>query len=125
MMIAACCLMISTIGSASAVTIWGFVSWRFLGGVGVGLAMMTSPIYIAELAPPHIRGSLVNVNQLSNVIGINLAVIVSYFFSFDGWGWRWMFSSQAVPVILLIIGLLLIPESPRWLAAQEPDDRST
>ena len=118
MMIAACFFMISTIGSALAATIWGFVFWRFLGGVGVGLAMMTSPIYIAELAPPHLRGSLVNVNQLSNVIGINLAVIVSYLFSFDGWGWRWMFASQAIPVILLIFGLLLIPESPRWLAAK-------
>ncbi len=91
---------------------------RFLGGVGIGLAMMSSPIYIAELSPPHMRGSLVNVNQLANVIGINLAVIVSYFFSFEGWGWRWMFGSQAVPIIFLIIGLILIPESPRWLAAQ-------
>lgn len=118
MMIAACCLMISTFGSAFALTIWSFICWRFLGGIGVGLAMMTSPIYIAELAPPHLRGSLVNVNQLSNVIGINLAVIVSYFFSFDGWGWRWMFGSQVVPVFLLVIGLLLIPESPRWLAAK-------
>ena len=118
MMISACFFMVSTIGSALAATIWGFVFWRFLGGIGVGLAMMTSPIYIAELAPPHLRGSLVNVNQLSNVIGINLAVIVSYLFSFDGWGWRWMFASQAVPVILLIFGLLLIPESPRWLTAK-------
>jgi sugar porter (SP) family MFS transporter len=118
MMVAACFFMVSTIGSALAATIWGFVFWRFLGGVGVGLAMMTSPIYIAELAPPHLRGSLVNVNQLSNVIGINLAVIVSYLFSFDGWGWRWMFASQAVPVVLLILGLMLIPESPRWLAAK-------
>lgn len=118
MMLAAMFFMVSTIGSALAVGIWDFGVWRFLGGVGIGLAMMSSPIYIAELSPPHMRGVLVNVNQLSNVIGINLAVIVSYFFSFDGWGWRWMFASQAVPVVLLIVGLLLIPESPRWLAAR-------
>ena len=118
MMIAACFFLISTAGTALAETIWSFVFWRFLGGVGVGLAMMTSPIYIAELSPPQLRGTLVNVNQLSNVIGINLAVIVSYLFSFDGWGWRWMFASQGVPVILLIGGLLIIPESPRWLAAK-------
>jgi len=118
MMLAALFFMISTIGSAFAIGIWDFAVWRFLGGVGIGLAMISSPIYIAELSPPHLRGVLVNVNQLSNVIGINLAVIVGYLFSFDGWGWRWMFGSQAVPVALLIAGLLLVPESPRWLASR-------
>ncbi len=118
MMLAAFFFMVSTIGSAFAFGIWDFAVWRFLGGVGIGLAMISSPIYIAELSPPHLRGVLVNVNQLCNVIGINLAVIVGYLFSFDGWGWRWMFGSQAVPVALLIVGLLLVPESPRWLAAR-------
>lgn len=118
MMLAALFFMVSTLGSAFAFGIWDFAVWRFLGGVGIGLAMISSPIYIAELSPPHLRGVLVNVNQLSNVIGINLAVAVGYFFSFDGWGWRWMFGSQAVPVALLIVGLLLVPESPRWLAAR-------
>lgn len=117
MMVAAVFFMISTIGTALAGGIRDFAIWRFVGGLGIGLAMMSSPIYIAELSPPHKRGMLVNVNQLSNVIGINLAVIVSYFFSFEGWGWRWMFASQAVPVLFLMAGLLLIPESPRWLAA--------
>ena len=118
MMIAAISFMVSTIGCAFSYSIEQFALWRFIGGMGIGLAMISSPIYIAELSPAEVRGSLVNVNQLSNVIGINLAVLVSYFFSFEGWGWRWMFGSQAVPVLLLIIGLLLIPESPRWLAAQ-------
>jgi len=118
MMLAATCFMVSTIGTAFTETIWYFAFWRFLGGIGIGLAMISSPIYIAELSPPHIRGSLVNVNQLSNVIGINLAVIVGYFFSTGENGWRWMFGSQAVPVLFLILGLLLIPESPRWLAAK-------
>lgn len=117
MMIAAVLFMISTIGTAFAAGIWDFAVWRFVGGLGIGLAMMSSPIYIAELSPAHKRGVLVNVNQLSNVIGINLAVIASYFFSFEGWGWRWMFASQAIPVIFLMVGLLLIPESPRWLVA--------
>lgn len=117
MMASALFFMISTIGCAFAVTAWDLCFWRFLGGIGIGLAMMSSPIYIAELSPAHLRGRLVNVNQLSNVIGINLAVIVSYFFSFEG-EWRWMFASQGVPVILLIMGLVSIPESPRWLAEQ-------
>lgn len=118
MMLAAGFFMISTLGTAFAFGIWDFALWRFMGGIGIGLAMMSSPIYIAELSPPYMRGVLVNINQLSNVIGINLAVVVGYLFSFEGWGWRWMFAAQAVPVILLIIGLLVIPESPRWLAAK-------
>lgn len=118
MMIAAFCFMISAIGSAFAITIWDFTIWRFLGGMGIGLAMMSSPIYIAELSPPHLRGRLVNVNQLSNVIGINLAVIACYFFSFKSLGWRWMFGTEALPIAILLVGLTLIPESPRWLTAQ-------
>ncbi|MCO5235194.1 MAG: sugar porter family MFS transporter [Chitinophagaceae bacterium] len=118
MMVAALFFMVSTMGTALAADIWSFSVWRFVGGLGIGLAMMSSPIYIAELSPPHKRGVLVNVNQLSNVIGINLAVVVSYFFSFDGWGWRWMFASQAIPVLFLMVGLMLIPESPRWLASK-------
>ncbi|WP_341837517.1 sugar porter family MFS transporter [Chitinophaga pollutisoli] len=118
MMLASFFFMISAIGSGLALGIWDFALWRFLGGVGIGLAMMSSPIYIAELAPPHLRGVLVNVNQLSNVIGINLAVIAGYLFSFDGWGWRWMMFSEGLPVVFLVMGLLVIPESPRWLVAQ-------
>ncbi len=117
MMASAVFFMVSTIGCALASSIWALCFWRFMGGIGIGLAMMSSPIYIAELSPAHIRGKLVNVNQLSNVIGINLAVIVSYFFSFNG-DWRLMFASQGVPIILLIIGLVSIPESPRWLASK-------
>lgn len=118
MMLAAMCFLVSTIGTSLATTIWHFIFWRFLGGIGIGLAMISSPIYIAELSPPEKRGSLVNVNQLSNVIGINLAVIVGYLFSFGDFGWRWMFGSQGIPVFFLIFGLLMIPESPRWLAAK-------
>jgi len=122
MMIASFCFMISAVGSAFAFSIWDFAFWRFVGGIGIGLAMISSPIYIAELSPPEKRGSLVNVNQLSNVIGINLAVIAGYFLSFDGWGWRWMFGSAIIPTAFLLIGLLFIPESPRWLASKGRSD---
>ncbi|GAA5221028.1 sugar porter family MFS transporter [Membranihabitans marinus] len=115
MMWAAVLFMFSALGSAFALGFWDLCFWRFLGGVATGLAMMTSPIYIAELAPHEYRGALVNINQLSNVIGINIAVIVSYGFSFDG-DWRWMFGAEAFPILLLLIGLFFIPESPRWLA---------
>ncbi|GAA5221045.1 sugar porter family MFS transporter [Membranihabitans marinus] len=114
MMIAALLFMLSAVGSAMAFGVWDLCFWRFIGGVGIGLAMMTSPIYIAELAPVEYRGRLVNVNQLSNVIGINIAVIVSYFFSFQD-DWRMMLGFELIPILILLLGLFFIPESPRWL----------
>ena len=124
MMLAAFVFMASTIGCALAGSIHAFALWRFVGGMGVGLAMISSPIYIAELAPPAVRGSLVNVNQLSNVIGINLAVVVAYLFSGYDQNWRLMLGSQAIPVLCLMLGLLLVPESPRWLASKGRTDEA-
>ena len=118
MMLSALAFLLSTIGCWMAATIGQFVLWRVVGGMGVGLAMISCPIYIAELAPPHLRGPLVNVNQLVGVIGINLAVLVGYLAAEYGGGWRLMFASQGVPVAILIFGLLLVPESPRWLTAK-------
>ena len=93
--IASLCFMASAIGTALPQSPGQFVFWRIIGGVGVGLAATTSPMYIAEIAPAEMRGRLVTVNQLAIVIGINLAVIASYFLSF-GEHWRWMFASEAV-----------------------------
>lgn len=115
MLVSAIMFIVSATGCTFAFGIWDFIFWRVIMGAGVGLAMMSSPIYIAELAPTNIRGWLVNVNQLSNVTGITLAMIVDYFFSFPGWGWRWMFASGIVPSAFLLVGLFFIPESPRWL----------
>ncbi len=118
MFMAAILLIVSAIGCALAFTIWDFIFWRAVTGAGVGLAMMSSPIYIAELSPTHIRGRLVNINQLANVVGINIAMVVAYFFSFPEWGWRWMIGSGLIPAAILLIGLFFIPESPRWLIAK-------
>ena len=118
MMLSAATFLISTIGCALAPTIDQFALYRLVGGVGVGLAMISCPIYIAELSPAKLRGVLVNVNQLVGVVGINLAVIVSYVIAKYYGGWRPMFASQGVPVAILILGLLVVPESPRWLAAK-------
>jgi len=124
-MLAAClCFALSTIGTALSGGVWWFSLWRFMGGMGIGLAMISSPIYIAELAPAEKRGTLVNINQLSNVIGINLAVIVSFLLSDSEHNWRWMFATQGIPVLLLMTGLLIVPESPRWLAAHNRPDKA-
>jgi sugar porter (SP) family MFS transporter len=104
-----------SIGSAMPGNILEFDLFRFLGGVGVGLASVVSPMFIAEVSPPRIRGALVTVNQLAIVIGLACAVVVSYFLSF-GEHWGWMLASNAVPVPFFIVGLLFVPESPRWMA---------
>ena len=119
--VAAICFLASAIGTALPRTIMEFNVWRAVGGIGVGLAAMTSPMYIAELSPPQLRGRLVTVNQLAIVIGINLAVISSWLLSFGG-HWRWMFASEIPAVVALMAGLLVAPESPRWLASKGRDD---
>lgn len=118
MMLSAIAFLATTVGCALAPTVAQLIFWRIVGGMGVGLAMISCPIYIAELSPAPWRGPLVNVIQLVNVIGINLAVLISYWVGDYAHGWRIVFASQGVPVAVLILGLLMVPESPRWLAAK-------
>ena len=116
LILAALLFLASTLGCALAGEMFSFIVWRFVGGMGVGLASTVSPMYIAEIAPPRLRGRLVVVNQLAIVVGLSLSVSVTYLLSFGG-HWRWMFATQGIPVACLFAGLLLVPESPRWLAA--------
>lgn len=116
LLISAFLFMVSTVGSALAMGKWDFTAWRFIGGMGVGLASTVSPMYIAEVAPARLRGRLVVVHQLVIVIGLGLSVFVTWTLSFGG-HWRWMFATQGLPVLCLTVGLFLVPESPRWLAA--------
>jgi MFS transporter, SP family, xylose:H+ symportor len=108
-----------------------FVLWRICGGVAIGMASALSPMYIAEIAPAHLRGRLVSVNQFTIVIGILMAQVVNWMiaravpetatveFIRESWngqeGWRWMFTAVAAPATLFFAGGLFIPESPRWL----------
>ena len=117
LLLSAVLFIISAIGSTLARGMIDFSFWRFLGGIGVGLASTVSPMYIAELAPARLRGRLVVVNQLAIVVGLSLSVYVSYLFSFGG-HWRLMFATMALPAAILLVGLFFVPNSPRWLAAR-------
>lgn len=107
---------ISALWSASATNYLSFVIARIIGGVGIGGAILIAPIYIAEIAPPKLRGSLVSLNQLNIVLGISVAYFSNYFLKdLDGESWRWMLGVETIPAILYFFGLFLVPRSPRWL----------
>ncbi|MDG5819657.1 sugar porter family MFS transporter [Natronococcus sp. A-GB7] len=90
---------------------------RLINGVGIGFASVVGPLYISELAPPKIRGSLVSLNQLTITSGILIAYLVNYAFS-GGGDWRWMLGLGMIPAVVLFVGMLFMPESPRWLYEQ-------
>lgn len=99
-----------------------FIAYRILCGVGIGIASMLSPLYIAEIAPADIRGRLVAFNQLAIVLGILLVYFVNWAIASggdDAWikstGWRLMLGSEAAPALLLLTLLLFVPDTPRWL----------
>lgn len=93
-----------------------FIATRFCAGIGVGMASMLSPMYIAEISPAHLRGRMVAINQLTIVIGILVTNLVNYSLRNSGEdAWRWMFGLGIIPSALFFIGALWLPESPRWL----------
>jgi SP family galactose:H+ symporter-like MFS transporter len=96
---------------------------RFLLGLGVGLASMIVPLYIAEIAPADRRGALVSLNQLMITIGILLSYIVGVIFT-PIEGWRYMFSVALIPALILFIGMFSLPESPRWLFEHGQRDKA-
>jgi SP family xylose:H+ symportor-like MFS transporter len=114
--------LVSSVGTALPKDFIIFVVFRILAGVGVGIASMASPMYIAEITPARIRGRMVSVNQFAIVTGMLIIYFVNYFISLQGdevWnvstGWRWMFASGVLPSALFLALLTLVPESPRWL----------
>ncbi|NKE36919.1 sugar porter family MFS transporter [Natronococcus sp. JC468] len=90
---------------------------RIVDGVGVGFASVVGPLYLSEISPPKIRGSLVSLNQLTITSGILIAYLVNYAFS-NGGEWRWMLGLGMVPAAVLFAGMVFMPESPRWLYEQ-------
>ncbi len=103
--------------SAVAVNVLMLIVARVVLGVAIGASSLVVPAYIAEIAPPALRGRLVSMNQLMITIGIFVSYLVGYAFA-EMQGWRWMLGLAAVPSLAMLIGLLFLGESPRWLLAR-------
>lgn len=136
LMLAAVLFLVSALGTALPRNLTEFIIFRIVGGVGVGAASILSPLYIAEISPARIRGRMVSVNQLAIIFGMLVVYFVNYYIAGygagldqqmaaeagQGWnvqyGWRWMFGSESIPAVALLLLMFTVPESPRWLAKQ-------
>ena len=139
LIIAAVAFFISAIGAwkpeffniFGTLPVFSFFFYRVIGGIGVGIASMISPMYIAEIAPAESRGKLVSFNQFAIIFGMQVIYFVNYFIAKQGndlWlvneGWRWMFLSGAIPAGLFLILLLFVPETPRYLVMKGKEDKA-
>lgn len=129
---------VSAIGSALAPSFETLVIARMIGGLGVGASLIIAPMYIAEIAPPEMRGRMVSFNQLNIVIGISVAFFTNYLIlqlgksdatwatslKFEEWNWRWMLGLETLPAVLYFFGLFFVPRSPRWLCMKGAFDEA-
>lgn len=122
---------VSPIGTADHTFIYSFIGYRIIGGIGVGLASMLSPLYIAEIAPADIRGKLVSLNQFAIIFGMLVVYFVNYFIASQGdetWlnqtGWRWMFASETIPAGIFLLLLLFVPDTPRSLVLKSKSEKA-
>lgn len=119
---------ISAITSALANDIVTFLVARVVGGFGVGMAILVAPMYIAEIAPRKLRGTLVTFNQLNIVLGISIAYFSNYYFqqtiADPDVKWRIMLGVEAVPAVIYLGLLFTVPRSPRWLMQKGMDDEA-
>jgi SP family xylose:H+ symportor-like MFS transporter len=119
---------LGAMGSMGAAALVPFNLYRIIGGIGVGVASMLSPLYIAEISPARERGRLVTFQQLAIVGGMILVYFVNWAIAAQGddsylhrIGWRWMFASEAIPALAFLLLLIGVPDSPRWLVMRGRD----
>ncbi|THD81705.1 MAG: MFS transporter [Phenylobacterium sp.] len=134
MILAAGLFIISALGAGAANASLIFIIARFVGGLGVGAASVTSPVYISEVTPAAIRGRLSAIQQIMIITGLTGAFLVNYLLAHTAgastailWGypaWRWMFWAQVIPAGVFLLSLLAIPESPRYLVVRGREDQA-
>lgn len=114
---------IGTIFTALTPNVYALIAGRVVVGIAIGMASFIAPLYIAEVAPVNIRGALVSLNQLAITVGIVISYFVDFIFAPTG-GWRWMFGLAVIPSAVLGIGMVLMPQSPRWLVSKGKDEKA-
>lgn len=125
LMTAAMVFAVSSLGMAFSNSLSVFIVMRFAAGIGVGMASMLSPMYIAEVSPASVRGRNVAINQLTIVLGILITNLINYKLADKGVdAWRWMFGLGIAPSLLFLIGVMWLPESPRWLLKAHQNDKA-
>ena len=133
MVVGAVLFLASAIGAGLSVGVWDLIAWRLIGGLGIGIASVIAPAYIAEISPKQLRGRLASLQQLAITVGIFAALLSDTLFAnaagaadakfwFGMPAWRWMFIAGAVPAIVYGVISLLLPESPRFLVLKNRDD---
>jgi MFS transporter, SP family, galactose:H+ symporter len=120
---AAAIFVLGAMGTALAPTVILLIAGRTIVGIGIGIASFSAPLYISEVAPANIRGSLVSLNQLAITVGIVVSYLVDYALSSIS-GWRWMFGLAAIPATILGMGMFFLPDSARWLVSRGMADKA-
>jgi len=120
LLLGATLFVVGSLGCAAAGNMQMLAIARFILGLAVGVASFTAPLYLSEIAPERIRGSMISLYQLMITIGI-LAAFVSDTALSGGGHWRWMLGIITFPAVVLFIGVLTLPESPRWLMMKRRD----
>lgn len=123
LMAAAMAFMVGTILSTTAQQLSVLILGRFIIGFAIGTSSYTAPLFISEMAPPAFRGTLVLINAITITGGEALAFLIDYWLT-PSHAWRWMFLAGLVPAIALWIGMLKLPETPRWLVAKHQIGRA-
>jgi sugar porter (SP) family MFS transporter len=114
---------LGAVGAALAPDTGWLIAARVIAGTAIGVASFVAPLYISEIAPVAIRGKLVSVNQVALTSGIVISYLIDYAFA-GSQAWRWMFAMAVIPAAAFGIGLMFIPDSPRWLAGSGHMDQA-
>ena len=138
MYLAAIMFLASAVGTTFPQSIQAFILFRLIGGVGIGIASISTPMYIAEIVPAHLRGRMISGNQIMIAGGIAATAFINYLIAHSQgspaapevqhWltesGWRWMFATGIVPSVLFGLLLFFVPESPRWLVEMKRHEKA-
>jgi len=122
-MVAAAIVIIGTLAASFSPTFVLLVVSRLVIGLGIGLSSSTVPTYLSELAPARLRGAMGSLNQIFIVLGILIAFLVSFGLG-PAANWRAMFAGALIPALVLLVGLVVLPETPRWLVKNGREDEA-